>query len=85
MNMHWLHDKEVLKQILVYWDKGKNNDTYYFTNNFPPRLHRQQRPRYIQSARLATTLKYRSQTELTRLCKVVLNIVLSPSVPDHCT
>ena len=27
MNMHWLRDKEVLKQIRVYWDKGKNNDT----------------------------------------------------------
>ena len=25
MNMHWLHDKEVIKQIQVYLDKGKNN------------------------------------------------------------
>ena len=73
MNMHWLHDKEVLKQIQVYWDKVKNNDVDYFTKNFPRSVHRQQRPRYIQSAHIATTLKYRSQTDLTRLYKGVLN------------
>ena len=82
MNMHWLRDKEVLKQIRVYWDKGKNNDAKYFTEHFPPSVHGQQGPRYIQSAHLATTPKYMSQTELTRLCKSVLNRVLSPSVLD---
>ena len=82
MNMHWLRDKEVLKQIRVYWDKGKNNDADYFTKNFPPSINRQQIPRYIQLAHLATTIQYRSQTELTRLCEGVLNRVLGPSFPD---
>ena len=82
MNMHWLRDKEVLKHIRVYWDKVKNNDADYFTKHFPPRVHRQQRPCYIQSDHIAITLKYRSQTEITRLCEGVLNRVLSPSVPD---
>ena len=36
MNMYWLRDKEFLKQIQVYWDKGKNNDTDYFTMHFLP-------------------------------------------------
>ena len=80
--MHWLRDKEVFKQILVYWDKGKNNESDYFTKHFPPSVHRQQQPRYIQSAHPATTPKYMSQTELTRLCEGVLNRVLSPSVLD---
>ena len=80
--MHWLRNKEVLKQIRVYWDKGKNNYADYFTKNFPPSVHRQKRPRYIQLAHLATKIQYRSQTELTRLCEGVLNRVLSPSVPD---
>ena len=83
MNMHWLCDKEVLKQIRVYWDKGKNNDADYFTKNFLPIVHRQKRLRYIQSAHLATTIQHSSQTELTRLCEGVLNQVLSPSVPDQ--
>ena len=80
MNMHWLRDKEVLKHIRVYWDKGKNNYADYFTNHFPPIDHRQQIPCYIQSDHLATKLKYMSQTELTRLCEGVLNRFLSPSV-----
>ena len=80
--MHWLCDKEILKQIRVYWDKGKNNYSDYFTNNFSPSVHRQQRPRYIQSAHLATTIQYRSQTEITRLCEGVFNRFLSPSVLD---
>ena len=80
--MHWLRDKEFLKQIRVLWDKGKNNDADYFIKHFPPSVHRQQQPRYIQSAHLATTPKYMSQTELTRLCEGVLNRVLSPSVLD---
>ena len=83
MNMHWLRDKEVLKQIRVYWDKGKNNDADYFTKHFPPSVHRHQRRHYIKSAHLATTLKYMSQTELTRLCDGVLNQVLRPSVLDQ--
>ena len=82
MNMHWLRDKEVLKQIQVYWDKVNNNDADYFTKHFNPSAHRQQRPHYIQSDHLATTLKYRSQTEITRFCEGVLNLVLSPSVLD---
>ena len=80
--MHWLRDKEVLKHIRIYWDKGKNNDAEYFTKHFPPSVHQQQRNCYMQSAHIATTLKYRSQTELIRLCEDVLNQVLSTSVLD---
>ena len=47
MNMHWLRDKEVLKQIRVYWYKGKKNDADYFTKHSTTSVHCQQRPRYI--------------------------------------
>ena len=41
MKWQWLRDKEVLEQLRVYWDKGKNNDADYFTKQHPPIHHRQ--------------------------------------------
>ena len=73
MNMNWLHNKEVLKKIRVYWNKGKNNDADYFTKYFPPIVHSQKRLRYIQSAHLETSIHHRSQTDLIILCEGVLN------------
>ena len=35
MKSHWLRDKEVLAQLLVYWYKGTNNNTDYFTKHHP--------------------------------------------------
>ena len=52
MNRHWLIDKEVLEQLRLYWDKGTNNDTYYFTKHHPPIHHRQMRSRYIHTPNL---------------------------------
>ena len=41
MKWHWLREKEVLEQLRVYWDKGTNNDTDYFTKHLP-QIHRRQ-------------------------------------------
>ena len=50
MKWYWLRDKEVLKQLRVYWDKGTNNDADYFTKHHPPTHHRQMRPQYIHTS-----------------------------------
>ena len=44
MKWHWLRDKEALDQLRVYWNKGTNNDSDYYTNRYPPIHHRQMRP-----------------------------------------
>ena len=35
MEWHWLRDKEVIYQLRVYWYRGTNNDTDYFTKHHP--------------------------------------------------
>ena len=57
--------------MIVYWDKGTNNDANYFTKHHPRIHHSQMRPRYIHNSNLARTI---SQT--IRLCEGVLNQVL---------
>ena len=52
MKWHWLRDKEVLEQLRVYWDSGKNNDTDYFTKHHPPIHHPQTIPWYIHTSNL---------------------------------
>ena len=36
MKWHWLRDKEVLENVILYWYKGTNNDDNYFTKHHPP-------------------------------------------------
>ena len=70
MKWHWLRDKELLEQLILYWDRGTNNDTDYLTKHHPPIHHRQTRPRYIHTLNLV-----RKISETIRLYKGVLNWV----------
>lgn len=47
MKFHWLHDKELLRLIWVFWDKGLHNDADYFTKHHPTSHHQAIRDRYI--------------------------------------
>ena len=47
MRYHWLRDRELLKQIRIYWDRGSNNNADYFTKHHPTSHHKEQQPRYI--------------------------------------
>ena len=38
---HWLIDKEVIEKIRLYWYRGNNKETNYFTKNHPPIHHLQ--------------------------------------------
>ena len=67
---HWLRNKTLLYQLRVYWDKGKNEDTDYFTENLSPIQHCQMQPNYIHTSNLV-----RKITQIIRLCKGVLNLV----------
>ena len=35
MKWHWLRDKEVLEQPIVYWERGAKNGADYFTKKSP--------------------------------------------------
>ena len=70
MKWHLLRDKEVLEQLIVYWDKGTNNDTDYFTKYHSPIHHCQMCPRYINTLNLARTIP-----QTIRLCEGVLSRV----------
>ena len=48
MRFHWLRDKEVQKEIKVFWDKGKNNLADYYTKHHTASYHRKIRPQYIR-------------------------------------
>ena len=56
MNWHWLRDKDVLEQLIVYWYKGTNNDADYFTKHHPPIHHRQMHPQYIHTSNLVSKI-----------------------------
>ena len=68
MKWHWLREKEVLDHLIVYSDRGTNNDADYFTKRHPPIHHHQMRPR---TSNLARTISH-----TIRLCEGVLNQVL---------
>ena len=70
MEWHWLLDKDVLKQLRVYWDKGTKNDADYLTKNHPPIHHCQMRRRYIHTSNLM-----RKIPQTIRLWEGVLNRV----------
>ena len=46
MKYHWLRDKEVQKQIKVYWEKGVQNLADYFTKHHPTKHHLKMRRMY---------------------------------------
>ena len=52
MKWHWLRDKEVLKKVIVYCDRGTNNYADYSTKHHPPIHHCQMRPQYIHASNL---------------------------------
>ena len=70
MKWHWLIDKEVIEQLIVYWDRGTNNEADYFTKHHPPIHHRQRQPLYINTSNLVRKIH---QTII--LCEGVLNRV----------
>ena len=41
MKWHWLRDNTVLEQLILYWDKGTNNDADNLTKHLPTIHHRQ--------------------------------------------
>jgi hypothetical protein len=50
MRWNWLRDKVMHKQLRIYWGKGHNNDTDYFTKNHPPAHHLHTRQKYVLNA-----------------------------------
>ena len=50
MRYHWLRDQAQKSNLHIFWHKGSDNDADYFTKHFPPKYHRQIRPRYVLNA-----------------------------------
>ena len=72
MKWHWLIYKEVLNQLILYWGKGTNKDTEYFTKYHLPINHPQMQPRYIHTSNLV-----RETPQIISLCEDMLNRVPS--------
>ena len=49
MNLHWLRDKEFLKQFKILWGKGEHNGADYFTKHHSIKHHRLTRSDYVRS------------------------------------
>ena len=49
MKWHCVNDKEVLKQLRLYWYNEKNNSADYFTKHHPPTHRHKMRPWYIHT------------------------------------
>ena len=47
MRFHWLRDRELQKQLRIYWRSGKLNYADYFTKHHPPAHHRNVRKEFI--------------------------------------
>ena len=39
MRYHWLHERQAKQQFNIFWDKGTNNYTDYFTKHHPAKHH----------------------------------------------
>ena len=50
MRYHWLRDRERQNSLHIFWHPGSENDADYFTKHFPPKYHREIRPRYVLNA-----------------------------------
>ena len=42
MKIHWPQERDIFKQIVVYWYKGGNKNAEYFTEPFTKIIHHQQ-------------------------------------------
>ena len=47
MRFHWLRDRELQKQLRIYWRSGKLNYADYFTKHHPPAHHRNVRKEFV--------------------------------------
>ena len=47
MKFHWLRNKEQMKHLRVYWERGKKNKADYFTKHHPTIYHKLMRSKYI--------------------------------------
>ena len=54
MRYHWLKQEDVRKILNIYWDKGKNNKTDYYTKHHLPSHHKSERPKYILKGHAVT-------------------------------
>ena len=52
MNLHWLQDRETLKQFRIYWRSGKLNLGDYPTKHHPAAHHRNMRHEYLTPQRV---------------------------------
>ena len=72
MRWNWLRDERTKEQISVYWDKGINNDTDYFTKHHPPIHHKVSRPKYILQGHNVTSSSpvhaFRLRLACARVC-----------------
>ena len=50
MNLHWLQDRELTKQIKICWEKRQDNTSDYFTKNHYITHHRKVQPLYVRNA-----------------------------------
>ena len=39
MRYHWLRERHTKQQFNIFWDKGSNNHTHYFTKYHPTKHH----------------------------------------------
>ena len=47
MNLHWLRDKEFLKQFRILWEKGEHTGADYFTKHHSIKHRRKTTPDYV--------------------------------------
>jgi hypothetical protein len=68
MRWNWLRDKVTHKQLRIYWDRGRNNDTDYFTKHHPPAHYIHMRPKYVLNAHLVSLFVAKFTARLARPC-----------------
>ena len=61
MRFHWLRDRELQKQLRIYWRSGKLNYADYFTKHHPASHHRNTRKEYLTPQRVIQDLVRQSQ------------------------
>jgi len=47
MRYNWLRDRAAKRELYIYWDKGVNNDAYYFTKHHFPAHRRAEHGKFI--------------------------------------
>ena len=59
MNLHWLRDKELAKQLIITWGKDLDNTSDYFTRKTITH-HRRMRPLYVRDAINTVNILYKT-------------------------